>query len=773
MLRRPAGNKLGLLGSRSLVHRKPILTYPHAVLPRFQSDWGRKHEANSDEHQDNAVHENVERERSRDLRDFEKQRRERIRFPLEVDSLGKPGEIVVMPSLGRKRRRRKPGNELEAVDESHAESRDTISFILGDLDEEKSLPSGTSVQQRIEEMRGSYQLGATVPNFVFEQLRKQLASSFTIKQLSDYIAEYDRNTTADDKGWTWGPSQDKGPGSAEKLKGKALLAEMIARDRWQLVVAGELGRLEFHIPARLMSLLRHAGHFSFHELASLHGCGIDITHKTGLVALTGKRGECEHVREIIMDATARACEDAVRIYSYTDSERTSQIFTTDFLQWVNKTYGVFVERKPHKLPEKILYLSENKQGANNARRTLNLALSTTTPLSTPFSTYLPSSEPASIYHHTPGAHASWFEKQNPWFRWAMSSSQHEKAEAQETPFFDKHQTRLSDELLKLLRVDGSKADLAAGLHESVTAVVGKCLFMEKSSLNAQAVTPAQLGALSLPRIFTTDTPWVSRFIETLSPTTHNDEVKRYRLRLSPTSNAGNLPELEFEVSMNPSLKSVDFRSLKAIKSTNSVDYLLPENGVDLRFTRTVTQELLLKPSSSSEQIQGLPEQSSPEHSLSPEIQSMVQSVRDSVQGAFVSGESSQWHVPAPTFCNVSLPRELVEQPASGKVKLIESGEPTSENSVTVEYMFQPLNDIRGALVRTYDFDGRSLNYRYYASGPFLASRTNEVSLGMDISQALNSAAGSDQPELLEHEFHSFYNAACDMAFQIHGGRDVD
>jgi hypothetical protein len=761
MLRRPAGNKLGLLSFRSLAYRRPLLTYPHAVVPRFQSDWGRKHEGEPDEHHD-------KREQSRDLRDFEKQRREKIRFPLEVDSLGKPGEIVVMPSLGRKGRRRNPRKELETLDES----RGTISSILGDLDDEKLLPSETSIQQRIEEMRGSYQLGETIPDLVFEQLRTQLASSFTFKQLSDYIAEYDRNATVDDKGWTWGPSQGKGPGTAEKLKGKALLAEMIARDRWQLVVAAEFGRLEFHIPARLMSLLRHAGHFSFHELASLHGCGIDIAHRAGLIALTGKRGECEHVREIIMDATARAREDAVGIYSYTDSESTSQIYTADFLQWVNKTYGVFVERKAHKIPENILYLAENKLGAENARRTLNLALSNTTSLSTPFSTYLPSSELASIYNHTPGAHASWFEKQNSWFRWAMSSSQHKKAETHETPFFDKHQTRLSDELLKLLRVDGSKAGLAAGLHESVTAVVGKCLFMQKSSLEAPAVSPAQLGALSLPRIFTNDTPWVSRFIDSLSPITPNDEVKIYRLRLSPTSNAGSLPELEFEISMNPSLEYVDFRSVRAIKSTNSVDYLLPENGLDLRFTRTVSQDLLPKPSSPSEHMQGSSEQFSQEHSLSPEIHAMLQSLRDSVQGTFVSGETSQWHVPAPTFCNISLPRELVQQPASRKVKLIESGEPMSENSITAEYMFHPLNDVRGALVRTYDFDGRPLDYRYYASGPFLASRTNEVSLGMNIPR-VDPAGQSDQPELLEHEFHSFYNAACDMAFQIHGGGDVD
>jgi hypothetical protein len=34
------------------------------------------------------------------------------------------------------------------------------------------------------------------------------------------------------------------------------------------------------------------------------------------------------------------------------------------------------------------------------------------------------SELASAYSYRPGAHASWFEQQNLWFRWAMSSSQY-------------------------------------------------------------------------------------------------------------------------------------------------------------------------------------------------------------------------------------------------------------------------------------------------------------------------------------------------------------
>ena len=96
----------------------------------------------------------------------------------------------------------------------------------------------------------------------------------------------------------------------------------------------------------------------------------------------------------------------------------------------------------------------------------------------------------------------------------------------------------------------------------------------------------------------------------------------------------------------------------------------------------------------------------------------------------------------------------------------------AENSVAVEYMFPPLSDIRGAIVQKYNFCGRSLDYRYYESGSILAARTNEVSLGMEIPK-IDSVAENGQSEHLDHEFHLFYNAACDMAFKIHGKRYVD
>ncbi|KAG0159303.1 hypothetical protein PDIDSM_6825 [Penicillium digitatum] len=405
MLRRPAGTKLGLLSFQSFLYRRSLLTYPHAVLPRYQSNWSRDHER--------EAFNRPNFERNRESKDNGKC--EAGRFTLDVDTLGKPGQIVVVPSRRRRVLNRNRNKNLEN------ESGGTISAMLDEINDENSSPSDKSVQERINEVRGSYQLGQILPAADLKALWSKLASSFTYKQLLGFISEHNRTSVVEEKGWTWGSSssksQDKILGKTKGFRGKSQAAETIVRKCWQLVADGERGQLEFRIPAQSISLLLHAEHFSFHELASLHGCGIDVTQSAGLVSLTGKRNDCESVHEIIIDATGRIREDDVGINLHINGDVNSQVFTPDFLEWVNSTHGVHVEHKAHRPPQKILYLAENKLGAENARRTLNLALSNTTSPSTPFSTYLPASELASAYNYKPEAHASWFEQQKSWFRW--------------------------------------------------------------------------------------------------------------------------------------------------------------------------------------------------------------------------------------------------------------------------------------------------------------------------------------------------------------------
>lgn len=753
MLRRPVGNTLGYLGSRALSYQRPILSYAGANLPRFQSGW----KSDKREAFDGQDSEHREQRRRRHGDDS--------KHTLDVDSLGKPGQIVVVAARRRPHlngRKRKP----------ESRSRDTITSILDDLDGESSTPSDASVHESINATRGTYHIKEKLPKGDFKAILSKLKSSFTWKQLSDYILEYKRNSfELEERNWTWAP-QLKGKRSSRETtsesKGKARLAETIARDCWQLVVDGEIGRLDFPLSARFIGLLANAKHFSFHELANLHGCGIDITQSTSLVSLTGRRNDCEAVVEIITDATTRTREEDVGISTHLNGDG-NQVFTSDFLEWVNTTYGVFVEHKANTPPSKILYLAENKMGAENARRTLNLALFNTTSPSTPFSTYLPASELATAYSYRPEAHASWFERQKSWFRWAMSSSQNQEAESLDTPFFDKHQTRLSDELLKLLqKIEPSNLGSTSGLHESVTATFGKCLFMQKPSFDNASISPAELGKLSLPRIFTKDGPQVTQLMSALWPDLPRKDGESYRLRLIPTSNTNDLPELEVEVAIETQVDGeIIIDSVKAIRSRNSVDYLLPENGLDLRFTRTISQDLWQEPSSYSQDTNM--EDHPRKVRVAPDVEEMLQSIRKPLQGLFDSTGSLNNPVPLPTFCHVSLPQELACQFGLQSELNDVSGSDQSK-TVAVEYMALPLSDIRGAIVQKYDFDGLPLHYQYYDSGPFLAARANEVSLLMPIPSGDSTSESDASRELLDQEFHEFYNTACDIAFKIHASR---
>jgi hypothetical protein len=231
--------------------------------------------------------------------------------------------------------------------------------------------------------------------------------------------------------------------------------------------------------------------------------------------------------------------------------------------------------------------------------------------------------------------------------------------------------------------------------------------------------------------------------------------------LTPTADAGTFPELEIEVTtknQNVTQTSDDafgIQSVKAILATNAVDYLLPENGLDLRFTRTISRDLLHEGSRPSD------------------LEGMLQSIRQSLQGSFLAGGVSRG--PLLPFCNIFIPtgvQNVVRSSHKATPNKLRESE-TPENNVTVEYIFPPISEVRGTAVQTYEFGDRQLEYRHYESGPLLAARSNEISLTMQISHANSTSENDQAQELLHHEFHSFYNAACDMAFKVHASRYMD
>ncbi|KAJ5644186.1 uncharacterized protein N7484_006693 [Penicillium longicatenatum] len=723
---------LGLLGS-PLPRRGPVQSWDRTLTPRFQSS------SSDDTQPARPEHANLNRQPVKTTRRWPKKRKEASKVPIGVDSLGEPGEIFLVPPKDAKARRGR--KHFERGGPLPKEGEGSLSSILDDLADEASITTPELVWKRLESLR-TYRPKQKLPARSWENLLSSVESSFTLVQLSEYLAQYNHGeATSENNIGTWRPGTSvflhHGQRHGNQTK-KSVLVERILRECWQLSIMDEVGQLDLSLPPLHIKLLLTANDFSFDEVASLHKSSIDITQSLGLVRITGPQTACESTREVISDATTRIREEEVGF----DFTAASSRLTPSFIDWVCQAYSVAIDQQATHGQEKLLFLIENKQGAEDARRTLGLAAHDANPTPRPFSTYLPASEPANIYDYTPEASANWFDRQKSWFRWAMPAVQTSATEPQPTPFFDGHQTRLSDELLKLLRNQtDAKLPSPGGLsiHESVTATVGKCLFGRKPAFDETVISASQLGKLSLARTFVPDIPRIKPFLDTLHPIHPEHGIPIHVVRLTPfPGSSNNLPELDVEFVPRPAKSSEDFqgaidiKSIKSILDTKSVDYLLPETGLDLRFTRTLYSQVSI------------------ENIADPaKYEELLKSIRQPLHDTFISRPSDQSPTSLPAFGYIC----LAENPfQAGPAK----------------YMFPPLNDARGAAAQRYDFDGRQLSYRFYESGPFLALRSTEVSLDMAIPQDHPLEGESQDP--VEQHFHSFYNAACDMAFRIHKAR---
>ncbi|EAU36333.1 predicted protein [Aspergillus terreus NIH2624] len=745
MLVRSSTSTVGLLSSqvpRDCTRcRFPFPLHQRRVFVRFQS---------TDSDTQNTESEPRFKRKPKRRPRFKKEEAKRV--PIGVTALGKPGEVVVVSNP--RRRRPLPQNTQEKSTDSI--DKNALPFMLNELEDNEDILDPSTVNERIESFCAPYLPRAKLTLTDWDGLRTRLQLSFTTRQLSDYVSQFARDAPmspesrikhgkVDTTEWKPGTSAffETGPGSAggvadrvatsQSLSGKQLISERILRDCWHLGIIDEIGQLDVRLPSQSLTLLLNSKHFSFEELASLHDAKIDVTNSLGLVRITGRQNSCESIRDIVYDAITRIREEELALFSDVAlSKDYDRVFSADFLSWISKTYGVAFEQDSG-CPSKIFYLVENKQDADNARRTLNLAVYETSALPVPFGTYLPSSEPVSVYNVDLEGNLSWFNRQSSWFRWAFPSAQTAEMTTLDTPLFDKHQTRLSDELLKLLRQSSKTNDGSVEVHESLTATVGRCLFLRKPSFQEAELTAPQLGKLSLPRAFATEIPRVTSFLRMLTPHLPEEPQRPHRIRLVPSAiHARVFPQLELEVTVQGTRDSLDsgngliMRNVKAVLSENNVDYLLPESGLDLRFARQLTRDLSEDPA--------------------------LNEVHDTLSGLFSKSLSNDIEVPLPTFAQITLPNDVLRQPAN-------AAGPTGYSSG--EYMFLPVNDIRGTRIHRYDFKGQQLNYAFYESGPFNAPRSTDLFLSMDLT-----GEGDAGEVPAQREFGSFYNAACSLAFEL-------
>ncbi|PWY72413.1 hypothetical protein BO70DRAFT_297789 [Aspergillus heteromorphus CBS 117.55] len=700
-----------------------------------------------------------------------------LKVPLSVGSLGGAAEVVLVRE--RWVRKERKGRTSPKVEERTNEPEEvtksdngSLPYFLEELRKDDEYLDNNVLQNRIESFRSDFQPLDKLTPTEWTTLRETLGSSFTLRQLTDYITkvgkynrvriglDFDHNT--DKMGeWTPGTSEfletelgSRGSvaervAAAQALKGKYLLAEKILRDCWQLGIIDEVGQRDIHLPAHSLSLLLSSKHFSFEELAGLYEAKIDVTHFLGLVRITGKQEVCDSISEIVHDSLARIRQEDISLPPDNSVTNANAIFTPNFLSWITKTYAVAFENTTQP-PDKIFYLVENKQDADNARRVLNLAYHSANARLAPFSTYVSPAEPFWVHDFDPEDNLTWFDKQKKWFRWGLPATHATESNTSETPFFDKHPTRLSNELLKLLRRQRTPSRAGqppnTGIQESITAAVGSCLFLRKPNSEESTASASKLGQMALPRTFSTDIPRAAPFLRGLQPQPIDEYQKAHRIRLIPSAfNAHVFPQLELEVTAKTTHRAKDdhepefvMRSAKAILLESNLDFLLPENGLDLRFTRKLTREILKTP-----------------HDGSGSDPSPLESLEECLRDLFTRCTSAESDLPLPPSIQLSLPRQFLPSDAPD----------------SAEYTFLPVSDIRSTRVYRYEFLDHQLNYTFHESGPFNAAENTNMFLNMNMPAA---AAGEStlaaQDHAIQESFHTFYNTACALAFELDRAR---
>ncbi|KAL4793571.1 mitochondrial inner-membrane-bound regulator-domain-containing protein [Aspergillus venezuelensis] len=747
----------------SLFRPRPVQTpfAPRAIFARYKST--------ADEFDDDFDDEDGRKwflEKGIDKKENPKRSKDRSeKVTLDVSTLGEPGEIVVVQEKRRRMRRR----HSRKTSKRHEDPYRLPSF-LGEHELDTTPLDGERLNDLIDSCRGPHQPRTLLAAEEFQTLRANLRASFTISHLSDYVKEYN-NRVADTSeeiltthgvltSAQWKPGTSAftkiGMTSKETLADRTVnredstikihVVERILRDCWQLGIINEIGEIDLYLPTHTLSLLINSEIFSFEELASRNEVSISVINSLGHVRITGKQRPCESVREIIHDYTnrIRAEELGFVVPAGTKARELAQAFSPEFLSWVQQTYNVSVEHDSSRLPTQLYVLAENQHNVKPARRTLNLALKKATSPGVPFSTYVPASELSDIQDAKPGKTANWHDRTNSWFRWQMPPVSNRLVSL---PGFveNENQPTISAELLKVLRQTPARMSFSSDLkvRESITATFGKCLFLRSPVLQETQVNAAQLGSMALPRAFVTDIPQFTKLLRSLTLHAVEDGSRSHSIRLEPSAaHVDKFPSLELEIVVSTDLygkDSVDICSVKAVLAESSVDHLLPESVVDVRFTRKLTHELL----------------NGTESSL------LLETLFEDIQGCFRKSMTSNVEIPLPTFTSLTLPNHVLRSKGQSS---------DEQGQSTAEYMYVPVSDVQGTHVSRYGIRNTELHYASYDSGPYGAPTTTDLYLRMesadetDPDNVVSNAAPTPQPSA--KQFNSLYGTACAVASHL-------
>ena len=686
--------------------------------------------------------------------------------PLGIDTLGQPGEVFVLEHGGV--RRRKDFFHLPVQDNSEETG---WSNLVDELSQEQNqLLDASSAEQNLERLRSLYQSrrGFTEPEW--DEIRASLCRGFTGAQIWDYLRKFKspefapwsrENETKDDS--IWRPksairlikdskTQDRAEDGLAKSHishQRLFYVDRLMRVCWGLWIQDDIGRLDLHLPSHEYSMILNPRSGPLKELAETYGAKIEVTHSLQLVRVSGDKRACESIRAGIREFVSRIrssfidIPNSVSLFRGEDSR-----FDGEFLAWLEYEYGVVC--KKHRRRIKIHYLAENETDAEEARRNVALGLGLYRRSSTPFCTYAVASEEANIYPVTAPDSMSWLDRRKEWFRWAKPVINADNVGVKEVPpaAFNRGPSSPQNILLEFMVENRKKRygrlDRTIPLSENMTATVGKCLFLTPPTLSSESTNVAGLREMSSSRTFITDIPNTKSFLSGLKPVDGDTSEGTHRIRLLPSdANVLIFPPIELELDMPVSDSPPRIRKATVLFHEASTDLLLPENALDLTFTRSVHFDLM--PEYDAETLTS-------RHGNAETTASILKCV----EKLRCNHPITLPQPPVPAFCRIAVPKKLVPAGASAT----HGGDGGSGTTVEGEYMFPPLQSFLGSRIGLFDYRGLNLSFSHYNSGPILAAQTTHLSLEM--GQKPLKYMTRDYPDT----FRSFYKRACHLAFEL-------
>jgi Mitochondrial inner-membrane-bound regulator len=733
----------------------------------------------------------------------ERQRWRRARPTLTVESLGRPGKIIVLPHTKRRKLKVIQPKTKGKLDDASTEEDALFLPVDDSAGTDKNAAASVSYAGLLDEIRSTHSPGDIISKKKWTELQTKIKEGFTQGQLSKYASlfsqsslpppqrerDLDTDNENENENEIWQAAEsllkltfgNAGAASNEISKAtktgdknekgklaKEILAERILRDCWKLETHNTVGRMDMTIPAQVMPLIL-SSHQSFDKLMSdSSDAKVEILESTGLIRLHGTRRACEQTRGIVRSYCSSVCSESIDLPFLKKLRADKDDNTrTKFIQWIGKTYDTFIQDQGRTSMASVSYLEGNENNFNKARRDLEIANFITAAKPAPFCSYVPSSTSGYMrfISHKRVAVMSQLDRQKSWTRWAIPSLSADFVRDSAPPLFSKHSPNLSSEILQVLKENASHSH-QPDVEEKLTAEVGQCLFEKCTEDDITPLSASKLGELSVPRIWHGWLPKARPFVELLKKFPGEKKFgNSHRFRMIPCNQNGhNLPILEVEVHYPWTKNEPDripfneakLKSVKALVEETSVDYLLPECNHDIRFTRTFTRNIL----------------EAPENNVYDPLRMAILSPLETV--------INQPLEPFPLTCEVPLPKSLLRDVSVEETQNVSESSEAEAGCDTIvgKYYFPGVQNFLGTLFRPYDFMGEKLVYSHVSGGQLDAERDDHISLQMLVNRAAHSSLPPLPPNVqddgsantaesaLEQEFRSFYRTSCQLAFSL-------